>query len=64
MGENKNNNKTNAMDTSKTIRISQEHYDELISLGRMHTSFDDVLGDVLKQARIKASAAAAKEDDE
>jgi predicted CopG family antitoxin len=59
-----NNNKTNAMDTSKTIRISQEHYDELISLGRMHTSFDDVLGDVLKRAKVKSSAAALKEDEQ
>jgi predicted CopG family antitoxin len=46
---------------SKTIRISREHYDKIVELGDMTKSFDDVLGDIMKQANVRKDSAASAE---
>jgi predicted CopG family antitoxin len=46
------------VDTSKTIRITQEQYNELLSLGSMNMSFSKVLSDVMKQAKVMGASAA------
>jgi hypothetical protein len=43
--------------TSKVIRISQEHYDELLSLGRMNMTFDQVLDNVMEKVKLMGASA-------
>jgi len=49
---------------SKTIRISKENYDKIVSLGDMTRSFNSVLTDIMKKANVRKDAAAAAIDTE
>ena len=49
---------------SKLIRISTEHYNTMLELGDMKSTFDSVLTDIMKKANIKSNAASALEKDE
>jgi predicted CopG family antitoxin len=41
---------------TRTIRISEKNYEELIKLGSINDSFDDVLTEVMEKAGIRCIA--------
>jgi predicted CopG family antitoxin len=47
---------------TRTIRISVRNYNELIKLGSMTSSFDDVLSEVMEKAGIRCIAPENKEE--
>jgi predicted CopG family antitoxin len=47
---------------SKTIRISKENYDKIVSLGDMTRTFDSVLSDIMEKANLLGASATSNKE--